>query len=394
MEILNKVGRLSAQEMLEKIEKAALINYGLHRYPVKEYFSGNPGKRIVASLDNADTDHVLLEILRENPDKIFEGIEIAAELSGTSDKVLHIPDEETELMDSLKILAQKYDVALISGIVDVRIEQECIYLHIVSAKELADVFYDCYIPGIYVSVNGNKLCKVAKNAKIASLFESEGITDIKGILGGYVWHDPAFAEKTVGEADLSNGVLCTATSKDCIVQITQRKLLASRKTSCGKCVFCREGLIQLEYMQREIMEGKGKNEFLELTDEIGAAMCFSTSCSVGQTSAKIVLSATEQFEEEYEAHIRKKICPAGACTAFVNIYIDPSVCNGCGECMDICPKDCIEGKNGYIHMIDTFDCTKCGKCISACEEEAIIRTTGKVPKLPNRLTKVGRFRKH
>ena len=127
MEILNKVGRLSAQEMLEKIEKAALINYGLHRYPVKEYFSGNPGKRIVASLDNADTDHVLLEILRENPDKIFEGIEIAAELSGTSDKVLHIPDEETELMDSLKILAQKYDVALISGIVDVRIEQECIY---------------------------------------------------------------------------------------------------------------------------------------------------------------------------------------------------------------------------------------------------------------------------
>ena len=159
-------------------------------------------------------------------------------------------------------------------------------------------------------------------------------------------------------------------------------------------MFCRECLIQLEYMQREIMEGKGKNEFLELTDEIGAAMCFSTSCSVGQTSAKIVLSATEQFEEEYEAHIRKKICPAGACTAFVNIYIDPSVCNGCGECMDICPKDCIEGKNGYIHMIDTFDCTKCGKCISACEEEAIIKTTGKVPKLPNRLTKVGRFRKH
>lgn len=46
MEILNKVGRLSAQEMLEK-SKAALINYGLHRYPVKEYFSGNPGKELL-----------------------------------------------------------------------------------------------------------------------------------------------------------------------------------------------------------------------------------------------------------------------------------------------------------------------------------------------------------
>ena len=134
-----------------------------------------------------------------------------------------------------------------------------------------------------------------------------------------------------------------ATSKDCIVQITQKKLLASRKTSCGKCVFCREGLIQLEYMQREIMEGKGKNEFLELTDEIGAAMCFSTSCSVGQTSAKIVLSATEQFEEEYEAHIRKKMSCRGI-HRFRKCYIDPSVCNGCGECMDICQKRCIEEK--------------------------------------------------
>ena len=47
MEILNKVGRLSAQEMLEKIEKAALINYGLHRYPVKEYFSGILGKELL-----------------------------------------------------------------------------------------------------------------------------------------------------------------------------------------------------------------------------------------------------------------------------------------------------------------------------------------------------------
>ena len=44
-------------------------------------------------------------------------------------------------------------------------------------------------------------------------------------------------------------------------------------------------------------------------------------------------------------------------------------------------------------MIDEFDCDKCGKCIEACEEGAIIKTSGKVPKLPNRLTKVGRFKR-
>ena len=61
--------------------------------------------------------------------------------------------------------------------------------------------------------------------------------------------------------------------------------------------------------------------------------------------------------------------------------------------MYICPKDCIEGKAKYIHMIDDFDCTKCGKCMEVCDEDAIVQTTGKLPKLPNRLTKVGKFKK-
>ena len=41
----------------------------------------------------------------------------------------------------------------------------------------------------------------------------------------------------------------------------------------------------------------------------------------------------------------------------------------------------------------TFECDRCGKCVEACEEECIHITTGKVPKLPDRLTKVGKFKK-
>ena len=58
-----------------------------------------------------------------------------------------------------------------------------------------------------------------------------------------------------------------------------------------------------------------------------------------------------------------------------------------------CEQDCIEGKNKYIHMIDEFDCDLCGKCMEICPEEAIVKTSGKVPKLPNRLTKVGKFKR-
>lgn len=47
MEILNKVGRLSAQEMLEKIEKAALINYGLTDIQSKNTFPEILGKELL-----------------------------------------------------------------------------------------------------------------------------------------------------------------------------------------------------------------------------------------------------------------------------------------------------------------------------------------------------------
>ena len=126
--------------------------------------------------------------------------------------------------------------------------------------------------------------------------------------------------------------------------------------------------------------------------EIGEAMTFSCPCSVGQTGSQFTLSSLELFTDEYDDHIKRKKCKNNVCSAFMNIYIDPSLCTGCEDCVDVCPAECIEGKYGFIHMIDTFDCTKCGKCIAACEEEAIIQTTGRVPKLPSRLIKCGKFR--
>jgi fumarate reductase flavoprotein subunit/NADH-quinone oxidoreductase subunit F len=197
----------------------------------------------------------------------------------------------------------------------------------------------------------------------------------------------------VGELNPANGIIRVLTGKNCIVDDAAKKTLACKAQSCGKCVFCREGLIQLEFMQAETTQGRGKMEFLDLTKEIGEAMCFSTPCSMGQQSARISLSAMGKFASEYEAHIKKKNCPAGVCQAFVMIYIDPAVCTGCGDCLDVCPKDCIEGKPKFIHMIDEFECDRCGKCVEACEEECIHITTGKVPKLPDRLTKVGKFKK-
>lgn len=392
--------KMSKDEVLDKIRALNLPDYGLGgntlngRIELAETACLEDGKEpgVAAALNNADVDGVLLEVLKEDPEKVMEGIAIAAYALGTDRKMLFLPAYAAELaeQEEMKNAADKYQVEMIADLLDVRKYKGCTIMHIVTAKNLADAVDGTYTDGVYVSVNGGKAVKQPCGTKLSDLVDREGV---KAVQAGYRYLSPEALDLTVEEAELSNGVLRTLTASDCIVAETEKRLTACRKQSCGKCVFCREGLLQLQYMQKEITEGRGKKEFFDLTKEIGETMEFSTCCSMGEVSARSALTAMEIFQAEYDEHIRKKKCPAGICFSAEVIYIDPKTCTGCGECMDVCPKDCIEGRPKYIHMIDDMDCDKCGKCMEVCDAGAIVKTSGKLPKLPNRLTKVGRFKK-
>ncbi len=394
MNALTNVQQMSQKEALEKIKAAELLNYGIHRNNIFEELSAiidSSGGEIsvIAALDNADTDYVLLEALTSGTKKILQGIGIVGDILGTHKLRLCLPEEKKELASRLNQSAQEYGIEVSAEFVNVRANKGNVILHMITLLDICDVFEEEYQKGVYL-YNKGQVIKVPADTKVADLVDLSGA---KALLLGYRYHMPDIGEMTVEEANIQNGVLKCLSEKECIVDHTENRLLNARRQSCGKCVFCREGLIQLHHMQKEIKEGRGRKEFAELNQEIGEAMGYSTLCSLGQISAEISLTAMEKFSIEYESHMKKKICPAGVCTSFSNIYIDPLACTGCEECRDVCPVDCIEGKAGFIHMIDTFDCIKCGKCAAVCEDHAIHETTGKVPKLPNRLTKVGRFKR-
>ena len=79
-----------------------------------------------------------------------------------------------------------------------------------------------------------------------------------------------------------------------------------------------------------------------------------------------VLSTIRYFRQEYEAHIKEKMCPAVSCKALIAFHIDPEKCKGCGTCSKQCPAEAIEGGKKQVHVIDQNKCTKCGTCIDAC----------------------------
>ena len=216
----------------------------------------------------------------------------------------------------------------------------------------------------------------------------------KAIQIGHCFYLPEILDKPLDESfDFANGKVVVLGEKNCMVCAALRELDALRAAGCGICTFCREGAYQLSVIFGAMTKPGADKRELDLAQEIASVMADGSNCPVGGDTALPVLSALALFRGELEAHCGGGKCPAGECSAFSSIYIDPYKCEGAGDCMDVCPVDAIEGKRGFISMIDTFECTKCGKCIEACENEAITFASGKLPKLPDKLTKVGRFRK-
>jgi NADH-quinone oxidoreductase subunit F len=101
--------------------------------------------------------------------------------------------------------------------------------------------------------------------------------------------------------------------KTCMVDMARYYTTFLVGESCGKCLPCREGLRQMKYILDGITEGRGKQGDIELLEELSATLIDASLCALGSTAPNPVMSTIRHFREEYEAHIKEKRCPAGAC---------------------------------------------------------------------------------
>lgn len=51
--------------------------------------------------------------------------------------------------------------------------------------------------------------------------------------------------------------------------------------------------------------------------------------------------------------------------------VDPDKCQGCEECVDICPSEVFEMQDGKSVPVNPDECLGCESCIEACEAGAI-----------------------
>ncbi len=94
----------------------------------------------------------------------------------------------------------------------------------------------------------------------------------------------------------------------CPISLYRSLLQISMNQSCGKCVPCRDGLLEVDRMLQSIMAGSADESILEKLTGLCRMIARTSDCAVGISAAELILDSVDQFADEYESHVKNHHC--------------------------------------------------------------------------------------
>jgi bidirectional [NiFe] hydrogenase diaphorase subunit len=113
---------------------------------------------------------------------------------------------------------------------------------------------------------------------------------------------------------MGSGGLIVMDSQSCMVDVAKYFMDFCADESCGKCVPCRVGTVEMLRILERICQGRAMPNDLEHLRELCQLVRDTSLCGLGQSAPNPVMSTLRFFQDEYKAHIEEHRCPAGVCT--------------------------------------------------------------------------------
>jgi bidirectional [NiFe] hydrogenase diaphorase subunit len=112
---------------------------------------------------------------------------------------------------------------------------------------------------------------------------------------------------------MGSGGLIVMGERSCMVDVARFFMDFCLDESCGKCVPCRAGTIEIYRLLTRIGNGSAVPVDLENLEKLCRMVKDASLCGLGAAAPNPVLSTLHWFRDEYQAHVLERRCPAGVC---------------------------------------------------------------------------------
>lgn len=110
---------------------------------------------------------------------------------------------------------------------------------------------------------------------------------------------------------LGSGAVIVIDDTQCMVKLLDRMSYFYFEESCGQCTPCREGTGWLYRVVHRIEHGQGRQEDLDLLDDVTTKIMGRTICALGDAAAMPVAAFIKHYRDEFQYHIDNKKCMVG-----------------------------------------------------------------------------------
>ena len=130
------------------------------------------------------------------------------------------------------------------------------------------------------------------------------------VLPGEVMMDLTMDYDSIAQAGsmLGSGAVIVMDDTNCMVKVLDRISYFYYEESCGQCTPCREGTGWMHRVVHRIETGNGRQEDLDLLDDVAKKIMGRTICALGDAAAMPVTGFIKHFRDEFQYHIDNKCC--------------------------------------------------------------------------------------